>query len=115
MKYDFNDILIQPAVQTDINSRRHVYPFDKNGMLPIFTAPMDTVVDEKNFLEFKKRKINVCFPREKEYHPSAMNPTEFSSISRDDLIETDIERARQHLHELDLVLRHVANGHLLKM
>src|SRR3990172_5417971 len=115
MKYDFNDILIQPAVQTDINSRRHVYPFDKNGMLPIFTGPMDTVVDEKNFLEFKKGKINVCFPREKEYHPSAMNPTEFSSISLDEFIKIYIERDKNIQCSPEYVLIDMANGHLLKM
>ena len=82
IKFDFNDILIQPAVQTDIDSRRKINPFDKNGMLPLFTAPMDTVVDEKNYTSFLANKINICLPRGKKYSES-VSPTKFNSLSLD--------------------------------
>jgi hypothetical protein len=59
-RFDFNDLLIEPATTTDISSRKQVNPFDSNGMLPIFTAPMDTVVDVYNLGKFLTRKINVC-------------------------------------------------------
>lgn len=114
-RLDFNDILIQPATTTNINSRREVNPFDSNGMLPIFTAPMDTVVDKNNITKFFNNKINVCFPRQKEYYRSGMFHY-FTSISLDDFIKTylnnDISFA---ISNKDYVLIDIANGHMKKM
>lgn len=62
IKYDFNDILIKPKITTNINSRTEINPY--YGMyLPLITAPMDTVVSEKNINIFLNNKINVCAPR----------------------------------------------------
>ena len=35
-KFDFNDILIKPAVKSNINSRKDIIPF-VNGCLPLIT------------------------------------------------------------------------------
>ena len=63
MKFDFDDILLVPETISSINSRKEVNPFDENGMLPIFTAPMDTVVNEENWQKFKENKIYSVLPR----------------------------------------------------
>ena len=62
-KFDFDDILIVPSEITEINSRKQIAVFDKEGMLPIFTAPMDTVISEDNLEYFKKNNINTIIPR----------------------------------------------------
>lgn len=61
--YTYNDITIVPAVISDIRHRFECNAFDDNGMLPLFTAPMDTVVSEKNFDLFEQNHINAILPR----------------------------------------------------
>ncbi len=70
MKFDFNDILLEPAETSFIKSRQEIIPYyfsfsDKvnEPRLPIIAAPMDTVVNSKNYNSFLDNKINVCLPR----------------------------------------------------
>lgn len=65
MKYDLDDILIVPAERTSINTRSEIKVRDTEGYLPIFTAPMDTVVNRKNAHHFFRNGIRVVLPREK--------------------------------------------------
>ena len=62
-KFDFNDLLVPPCEISDINSRKDVNVYDENGMLPLFTAPMDTVIDWENFKIFEEQKIYPIIPR----------------------------------------------------
>lgn len=63
MKFDFDDILIEAAASTNMQSRKTINPFTNDGFLPIITAPMDTVVNSDNEYTFIDNKINVCLPR----------------------------------------------------
>ena len=62
-KYTYRDVTIIPAKISYIEHREECNPFYSNGMLPLFTAPMDTVVDNKNFTKFIENKINGIMPR----------------------------------------------------
>ena len=66
MKFDFDDILLIPEIISKINSRKEINPYTKTKMLPIMTAPMDTVIDISNFTEFHKNKIYSILPRGKD-------------------------------------------------
>lgn len=61
MKLDWKDITIVPNKLSEINSRSEI-DCKKNSKLPIFAAPMDTVVDINSSMIFFN-KINICLPR----------------------------------------------------
>lgn len=62
IKFDFDDLLIVPKGQSDIISRSEVNIYNDN-MLPLFTAPMDTVVGVENAHIFLENKIIPIIPR----------------------------------------------------
>lgn len=63
IKLNYDDICIIPEVSTSIKSRKECNCYDENGMLPIFTAPMDTVIGVENINTFIENKINPVIPR----------------------------------------------------
>jgi hypothetical protein len=63
MLFDFDDLLIEPAILSKINSRSEINARNIWGNLPLMTAPMDTVVDQNNFHLFKEKGIMPVLPR----------------------------------------------------
>ena len=61
--YTYSDVTIVPSDISNIEHRSECVPLDENGMLPLFTAPMDTVVDETNFELFNNEMIYPILPR----------------------------------------------------
>jgi len=111
IKVDFNDILITPAITTNISSRSQVNPFDKDGFLPLFTAPMDTVVDGKNADLFMGHKLNICLPRGESRTQSNMFEAYSLSQFIDKFINNIYETNNEKLH----VLIDTANGHIQEL
>lgn len=121
-KFDFNDILLQPAEVSYINSRTDINPYKDNlgkKRLPIITAPMDTVVNSKNYKKFIDNKINVCLPRH-EYGgdkiSNAFNGV-FMSYSIEDFNKKflkfdSLDFSKYDGNDLFFVLIDVANGHM---
>jgi hypothetical protein len=61
--YGYNDVGIKGSVVSDIQHRAECNVFKENGKLPLFTAPMTNVVNEKNYQIFEDNKINAILPR----------------------------------------------------
>lgn len=112
MKFDFDDMLIMPAELTGINSRSEIYEFDGMGGLPLFTAPMDTVISEENQRYFKQECINTIIPRKQK---TEMNPkTSFSgwlaySLNQFEEAFINYDQPKDTKH---YILIDVANGHM---
>lgn len=113
--YTYNDVTIVPTVISDIKHRSECEPWNEEGMLPLFTAPMDTVVSESNFNLFEENHINAILPRtepldtRKFYSTkgkwAAYSLNEFSEVfcNEDDKLPTT--------HKLKALID-VANGHM---
>ena len=63
IKYSYNDVTIVPAIVSNINHRSECNPFIEGTKLPIFTAPMSTVINENNFDWFNTNLLYAILPR----------------------------------------------------
>ena len=66
--YGYNDVTIVPKRLSYKASRSECHPFDDNGYLPLFTAPMATVVNVENFELWEKNYIYPILPRNIDYN-----------------------------------------------
>ena len=112
-KFDFDDILIVPKKKTHIASRYKGIILSKS--LPLFTAPMDTVVNLDNMYNFMENGISVTLPRtikRDEYH--LVPKKVFVSMGFDNLnfeLKTNLRNLPNELH----VIIDIANGHMQKL
>lgn len=61
--YTYRDVTIIPKAVSTISSRSECNPYDAFGNLPIFTAPMSTIVGLNSLDAYKKNKIVPILPR----------------------------------------------------
>lgn len=118
MKYSYNDIMVKPAILSSIQHRAECKPYYKDGMLPLFTAPMDSVVGKENFDLFEKHGIIPILPRTEELEDrldyafkgkwAAFSLQEFEKWFTDETAsKTDIKKIR--------ALIDIANGHVERL
>jgi IMP dehydrogenase/GMP reductase len=113
MLYDFDDILIEPATLSTINSRSEINPKNTYGMLPLMTAPMDTVVCENNFHLFKNKGILPVLPRIPNPNSDWVDTNIFLSYSLQDFEKLFLKnKVYVPNGERILALIDVANGHM---
>lgn len=58
-----NEFTIIPAVMSTVNSRKECNPYYEDGILPLFTAPMASTINEDNYKEYLKVGIKTVIPR----------------------------------------------------
>jgi GMP reductase len=113
---DFDDLVIVPEIQTHIASRKEINPCDKNGMLPLFTAPMDTVISTENDKEFLKNRIYPVLPRTEDAYNGyvSYDINQWRSYSIEQFQKVFIEDSRRNVnnHNPMYALIDVANGHM---
>jgi IMP dehydrogenase/GMP reductase len=123
-KFDFDDILIMPSKSTEITSRYEDVILPKT--LPLFTAPMDTVVNLDNMEVFIDNKINVTLPRTIKYKEYLTNNSDyyynhdvfesvFISLGFNDIdFHLKFENFRNFQPNTHILID-VANGHMEKI
>lgn len=114
--FDFDDILIQPAILSPIKSRSEINPRTIWGNLPLMTAPMDTVISQDNFHLFKNKGIIPVLPRIPEPDSSWIDYHHFLSYSLTDFQRLFLrEKVYVPIDERIYVLIDVANGHMVDL
>lgn len=120
-EFDFDDILIVPSVNTHITSRYGDVELTKP--LPLFTAPMDTVVNLENFRDFLNNGIRVTLPRTIKYEQFLAREIVDGSQSDNGVFVSmgfqDLDRYYRNnfkdFHSGAHILIDVANGHMQKI
>lgn len=118
VKYSYGDISIIPCVTTDIEHRRECVPLDENGMLPLFTSPMDTVVNENNYEKFESELVYPILPRtvslEKRVSRSTSGYWAAYSLDEFELLFCDNDEVLRANGKI-FALIDTANGHMEKI
>lgn len=119
-KYTYNDMFIVPAKESDIESRKECNPYYEDGFLPLFTAPMTSVVDASNYKTFEENGIHSIIPRPVNLYDrlyglrkgywAAFSLSEFEDI----FVKEDSELIKSFDKPIK-VLIDVANGHMTKI
>lgn len=107
IKFDWNDISLVPSTFSDIKSRKEIDILTDNNTLPLFIAPMDTVIDVNNISKFLHMGFEVCVPRGVENSYNAA----FTSFGLDE-IEKIVENGGILPKR---VLIDIANGHSIRL
>jgi GMP reductase len=110
MKFDFDDILLEPSPITSISSRKEIDITDQSGYLPLFTAPMDTVVNDRNKDYFINTGIRVIIPRTVNLDITSDNT--FKALGIEEFVDKYLRDKVMGVH---YILIDVANGHMQKI
>ena len=113
--YSLQDISIMPACVTEINHRAECNPYNDNNKLPIFVAPMSSVIDLNNAKIFEFNKLNVIVPR-------TINLEDRLNVCEEYFIAVGLNEFENTILTLNLEDRKpikicvdVANGHMKKL
>jgi len=116
--YSYNDLTIIPSVISKISSRSECNPFiNENNLLPIFTAPMASVVNEKNLDNFNSNGIIPILPRNisLEVRKKIMNDKQWVALSLKEFEDLFINNYIDRINNSDVhyyICVDIANGHM---
>ena len=113
MLYGLDDITIIPSVVTYIEHRGDCsVNYQKTGMLPLFTAPMASVINDKNWELYANQQINTIIPRTIGYDTRLkLCDKTFVAMGLDELDEFVKESELKGTVKICL---DIANGHMKK-
>lgn len=111
--YSYNDVMIMPSVITSFLSRKEAEILNQEDKLPLFTAPMSSIINIENRTIFELNGINTIIPRNIDFKIRkefiikgcwvALSLKEFEDCILNEKIETK---------EKIKVLIDIANGHM---
>lgn len=119
--FSLNDIVLVPAIFSDIKHRSECSPYVRehsllpgtNAKLPLFSAPMSCVISPDNYTTFKNCGINTIIPRNVHINTRL-------SLAKDTFVALGLEEFKTLLDEDTLPYKmyiciDVANGHMMQL
>lgn len=115
--YGYNDLTIVPCEISKVRHRKECNPYTLDGNLPLFTAPMYSVVCKENISIYEQNKINTILPRTKEIDYEYLNSGKWIALSLDQFIDTFIKNTNEHTNSGAhySVCIDIANGHMIDL
>lgn len=115
VKFGLSDVFIVPAEVSEVNSRSECDVYDHDGYLPLFTAPMSSVVDLENYKLFNENKIRPIIPRNIDLNIRIRLCDEVWCAFSLSEFENEFNGASKKLVVKKYVLIDIANGNMLKL
>ena len=110
--------MVKPAILSTIEHRSECNPYCKDGHLPLFTAPMDSVVSKGNFELFENNGIIPILPRTEslEDRLDYAFKSKWAAFSLQEFEKwfTDETSSKTYIYKIR-VLIDIANGHIAKL
>ena len=118
--YSYNDLTIVPSVISNISSRSQCCCWESEDFLPIWTAPMASVVSPENSWEFERNGIHTIIPRNIpiEKRIECMNECYKSSwvaLSLKEFEDLFITHEKDRINKWYGICVDIANGHMKKL
>lgn len=115
--YSYKDVTILPSIISNIEHRSSCNPYYDNGLLPLFTSPMDTVVGEENFSSFYNESIVPILPRTIDVNKRLKNSSDgkWSAYSLSEFERLFCNGLNVIQSDSIFALIDVANGHMSKI
>lgn len=115
--YSYNDVTLVPEIISNISSRSNCNPFIKDKFLPIFTAPMASVVNFENYETFLDNGITPIIPRNisLEVRKDLMNDQQWVALSLKEFEDLFINNYLDRIGDFRthyFICVDIANGHM---
>jgi len=115
--YSYNDLTLVPEIISNVSSRSRCNPFVSNKWLPIFTAPMASVVGVENLDQFINNGIIPILPRNinfeiRKLHLKDQTWVALSLKEFNELFIDNAEKMADDFRTAYFVVIDIANGHM---
>lgn len=115
--YSYNDLTLVPAEISNVSSRSECNPFTSEKWLPIFTAPMASVVNFENYETFLDNGITPIIPRNisLEVRKDLMNDQQWVALSLKEFEDLFINNYLDRIGDFRthyFICLDIANGHM---
>lgn len=120
--YSYNDVTIVPSEVSEVSSRSECNPFYIDNDLPIFAAPMSSVISEENYQDFIDEGITPIIPRSVPLNNriELLLSGVWTAVSLQEFIDLFVDEESDYYESIITGLKFkvcvdIANGHMLRL